>query len=310
MASVVITLFEAEQYEAGAAALLNSLFWSGYRGHVWCGVRGTVPPWLTPSEVERSVGTAVKVFVVNVAIDGHLPMYKAHLMSDVARQEPTATSFIYFDADVVVKCRWAFVERWCARGVAAVADESWYMPATSPVRGEWAELRERLGVVSVPSEPAGPLDLYCNAGFVGVSRDCMPFVDLWRRLVDAAQATGTEEVAALLDGPRSQPWFLDQELFNIALMGWGQRAQLMGPEAMDFASGGDVFSHATGTPKPWQRHFIRSALVGRPPSKRDREHWRYRGGPFRPSSRTSLRWKVVTYKAGRAMGAMARRRDF
>src|SRR5665213_2075059 len=112
MTAVVATLFEAGHYEAGVAALLNSLVEAGYRGRVWCGVRGAAPPWLHPATVEACVGTAITVTTVQVATDYHLTMYKPHFMSFVAQQEPSATSLVYFDPDIVVKCCWPFVERW------------------------------------------------------------------------------------------------------------------------------------------------------------------------------------------------------
>jgi hypothetical protein len=307
VASVVMTLFESGSHEEGVAALLNSLCEAGFRGNVWLGVSGPVPSWLTPASVESWVGTQFVVCVAPVTADGAQLLRKPQLMSFVAKREPKATSYIYFDPDVVVKCRWSFVERWCARGVAAVADKEWCLAASSPVRSQWSEWRESLGIGDAFDEPSGPVNVYCNAGFVGVSADCVPFIGHWRRLAEAACGVEAEGAPAVSTETGGEEPDLDRQVFNIALMAWGRRAHLMGPEAMDFAPGGYVFSHAIGQPKPWRRHFIRGALVGRPPSKRDREHWRYRAGPIHPASDVVLRWKRLSYKVGRGLGVVTRR---
>lgn len=310
MTAVVATLFEAGHYEAGVAALLNSLFHAGFRGRVWCGVRGAVPEWLAPAAVEACVGAALRITVVEVTTDYHLTMYKPHFMSLVAQGEPAAASCVYFDPDVVVKCSWPFIERWAARGIAAIADPTWLMPASSPVRCDWADARQRMGLAPTEDASLAALDIYCNAGFIGVSRQCEEFWVVWRTLIDEVIARGQAQMDVWRGRPGATMWQADQDLFNVALTDWGSSAHVMGPEAMDFASGGYVFSHATGTPKPWRGHCIRSALAGRPPAKSHREYLRYREGPFHPLGRLRLRQKVGSYKIARAIGAVARRADY
>ena len=307
---VVATLFEPGPYEAGVAALLNSLLAAGYRGHVWCGIRGDAPTWLQPSAVERCAGDAITIKTMAIATPTHLTMHKPHFMSAVAQHEPTATGLVYLDPDIVVKCDWTFVDRWCAGGIAAVADANWWMPASSPVRRDWDSLRRTLGLGDPSPERSAGLDFYCNAGFVGVSADCRPFWQAWQTLIDQAVAMDGAFTEQIAQGRNMGIWHLDQDLLNMVLMDWAHKAHLMGPEAMDFAPGGGVLSHATGTPKPWQRHFLRQALIGRPPSKTDREYLRYAEGPFRVPGAVSIRRKLACYKAARAVGMVARRADY
>jgi hypothetical protein len=310
--AVVATLFEAGHYEAGVAALLNSLLASGFRGRVWCGVRGDVPQWLDPLAVQSAVGDAITVKIMPLSPPGHLTMYKPHFMTAIAQKELAATSLVYFDPDIVVKCGWAFIDRWCARGIAAIADLNWCLPASSPVRADWDDARGKFSLGLPIPEQSTRLELYCNAGFVGVSKLCEGFWTTWQDLIDTTHAAGPTCETALSEGRsmgRVGEWHLDQDLLNIALMDWAHRAYLMGPEAMDFAPGGDVLSHATGTPKPWQRHFIRGALSGRSPSKRDREYLRYAAGPFQLYTSRALRRKLCCYRAARVLGTVARRVD-
>jgi hypothetical protein len=303
MSASITTLFEAGPYEAGVASLLNSLLRAGFDGRVWCGVRGPIPPWLMPDEVKRSVGDQIDVRAVSIDPDRHLALYKPHFMMSIAREEPSATSVMYFDPDIVVKCEWDFVERWAARGIATVVDMLTTMPASSPIRAEWLELCDRLGITL--RESAATLDVYCNSGFVGVSRDCLGFLELWCEVIDVAMAgrqSPTDKVV-----PRPGGTMRDQDSFNIALMAWAEKACVMGPEAMDFIPG-EVFSHANVRPaKPWAGHFVRRALMGRPPGRADRQYLLYRGGPFDPPGRWRMRRQFLSYKVGRMIGTLLKR---
>ncbi len=303
MSASVTTVFEVGPYEHGVAALLNSLVRNGFDGRFWCGVRGPVPRWLMPEEVKRRVGDQIEVRAVSIDPDRHLALYKAHFMSWVAREEPDATSVMYFDPDIVVKCEWGFVDRWAARGIAAVVDMLPSMPASSPIRAEWMELCDRLGIKL--RETDAKLDYYCNAGFVGVSRECWGFIDLWSEIVDvalAARRSPTDKVV-----PRPGGTMGDQDTYNIALMAWAEKVCIMGMEASDLIPG-QVFSHAnTGLVKPWHGHFARRALMGRPPGRPDRQYLLYRDGPFDPPGRWRMRSQFLSYKAGRAIGTVLQR---
>jgi hypothetical protein len=243
------------------------------------------------------------VRVVPIDPGRHLTLYKPHFMASVAREEPDATSVMYFDPDIVVKCEWGFVDRWAGRGIAAVVDMLPLMPASSPIRAEWMELCDRLGIELRATE--AKLDYYCNAGFVGVSRECWGFFDLWSHVVDvalAARQSPTDKVV-----PRPGGTLGDQDSYNIALMAWAEKVCIMGPEASDFIPG-EVMSHAAGPrPKPWQGRFVRRALMGRPPARADRQYLLYRDGPFDPPGRRRMRSQFLSYKAGRAIGTVLKR---
>jgi hypothetical protein len=59
--------------------------------------------------------------------------------------------------------------------------------------------------------------------------------------------------------------------------------------------------------KPWDGAFIRSALLGRPPGRADRQYLRYRGGPFDPPARVKMRRQILSYKIARAIGTVVKR---
>jgi hypothetical protein len=178
------------------------------------------------------------------------------------------------------------------------------MPGTSPIRRDWLALCETWGVAIAQSSVA--LDIYCNAGFVGVNRACFGFLELWAALIDAALAAHPDAAPPIVRRPAGSG--RDQDLFNIALMGWADHVSLMGREAMDFDAGGGVFSHATGRRrKPWNGRFIRSALIGRPPGRAERWYLHYRNGPFDPPGHLRMRMRRASYRAGRAIGTVVKR---
>lgn len=299
---VVATLFEGS-HEMGARALLNSLVASGFCGTFLCGVRGASPDW------PRRIGE-VTVEVEHLETPRHLTHYKPTFLKDVMDARPSAARLFYFDPDVIVKCPFGFLEAWVDDGIAAVADPNWMMPRTSPVRRRWLRLCREAGVAGVDRAEESTIDLYCNAGFVGLGVDDRGFLGTWRSVTDALERWGAKSDALHLDARTSPVMALDQDAFNIALMAWSSRASLMGPEAMDFAPGGQVLSHAVGTPKPWQKRFVLEALRGRPPTKRDLAFLKHTIGPLRVYSATKARRAAGAYKVGRTIGLLWRRSDY
>lgn len=63
----------------------------------------------------------------------------------------------------------------------------------------------------------------------------------------------------------------------------------MGPEAMDFVHGGWTMSHAVGTPKPWKKRFLVSALKGISPTLQDSAYWKNVDGPIHSFSNSKIR---------------------
>jgi hypothetical protein len=319
---VVTTLFEGE-YHRGAAALINSLSVHGYRGEVWCGIRGERPPWFRSVDDTMQLQSGLSVRIVPIRTEMHLANYKPYLLDLVAKAVPSAKVLIYFDPDIVVKCEWSVIEDWCARGIAAVADQNWRMPESSPVRHSWVEWCQAHGL-EILSEPSCRLGVFCNSGFVGVARELLGFVELWREIQELIVAAGFNDrdvfgsigekkprvvrggVASGIDSFLT----LDQDAFNVALMAYAANVSLLGPEAMDFVPGGYVLSHATGRPKPWEHSGVVGAACGHPPAKSYRHFLEYASGELSAVSDFSVIRRRLGYRLSRVIGAIYRRDDY
>jgi hypothetical protein len=266
--------------------------------------------------------TGLSIHIVPIHTDMHFANYKPYFLETVAEAVPSANVVIYFDPDIVVKCEWAVIADWCSRGIAAAADEIWRMPASSPVRHSWLEWCRAHDVAIL--EPSCKLDVFCNSGFVGVPRQFLGFVTLWRQIQESLVTAGFNDREAL-GGVAGNPIplvrggvasglhafaHLDQDAFNIALMSYAAHVSLLGPEAMDFAPGGYVLSHATGRPKPWENRGIAGAIRGRPPSKRYRQFLEYASGELAAIGRFSVAQRRLGYTLSRMIGAIYRRDDY
>src|SRR4029077_20919221 len=87
---------------------------------------------------ERTGDVAVQMLPIDPP--QHLMKYKPDFMLSIAARAPAAKAFIYIDPDIVIKSSWSEIDDWCVRGIAAVGDENWLMPASSPIRARWREL--------------------------------------------------------------------------------------------------------------------------------------------------------------------------
>src|SRR5437867_3787766 len=115
-------------FHKGVAALVNSLCAHDFRGIVWAGYEGDLPPWsrplqVTPNYAERQISCHCSIRFVRLSTPKHFTHYKPEFMLQVLDQlDPDSTGICYFDPDIVIKCRWTFFEEWISNGVALCED--------------------------------------------------------------------------------------------------------------------------------------------------------------------------------------------
>jgi hypothetical protein len=295
MSAVICTLFEGN-YHYGVAALANSLYAQGFRGTIYAGYRGELPPWAGSSVVSDG-GAAfspakdltLRFVPVNTAI--HLTNYKPDFMLLLwQRFCPEAVSMFYFDPDITIICRWSFFEEWVEAGVAMCADVNSSMPPNHPLRHAWQEYYKPHGI-NFRREP----ELYFNGGFVGLRREHREFLTCWKQL----QELMTPAIGGLQNVNVRDRTFLfcktDQDALNVTAMASESPISPMGQDGMDFQQGGGgyVMSHSSGIGKPWNKRFMRNFLDGHPPSRADRLFFRFVESPIRLYSPTVLSMKKL-----------------
>ena len=284
MNSAVCTLFEGN-YHYGVGTLANSLYAQGYRGTIYAGLRGPLPPWaagaktsdgfaeFTPAAglVLRFIPLDTRFHLTNYKPDFSLALWQKHC--------PQADALFYFDPDITVTCSWSFFEQWVRAGVALCADINPSMPANHPIRHAWKEFYQPQGV-TFRREPG----IYFNGGFYGLRREQMEFLHCWQHLQDlmAPDIGGMQNVNV-----RDRTYLFhktDQDAMNVAAMASESPISPMGQDGMDLQHGGGgyVMSHALGGQKPWNKQYLRNLFLrGSSPSRADRLFFRQVGHPIR-----------------------------
>jgi len=305
MTTAICTLFEGE-FHLGLATLINSLYANGYRGVVWAGYRGSLPPWINGTKIENGSAKfepadGLELRFVPLATKVHLTNYKPDFMLSLWREQcPQASAMFYFDPDITLICRWSFFEEWVRAGVALCADVNPSMPANHPIRYAWQEFYRPHGF-SVRREP----NLYFNGGFVGLQREQIEFLTCWQRLqelmnpsIDGLQNVNVRDRSFLFCKT-------DQDALNVAAMVCESPISPMGQDGMDFQQGGGgyVMSHASGMEKPWSKPFMKKLLLrGQAPSRADKIHFRNAQAPIRIYSPLLLAYKRFVLLAASFLG--------
>ncbi|MBR8833858.1 MAG: hypothetical protein DSM106950_07405 [Stigonema ocellatum SAG 48.90 = DSM 106950] len=311
MLTTVCTLFEKD-YHYGVGVLVNSLYHHGFRGVVWAGYRGNLPPWAKSVKdgegyQEFSVAEGCVIRFVKLATPKHFGFYKPDFMQELwDKYCPEVDAIFYFDPDIVNKCRWDFYQGWVKRGIALCGD-SWYsVPANHPRRLAWIEFAESNGFVCERQ-----LDYHYNSGFIGVHRNYKSIVVLWQKLISLGEKAGHSNLQDLYrqNSFHTYPYLYgDQTYLNLALMLTLDPISPMGPEAMDFIPGGTTMSHATvPSVKPWRKKLIMSALEGNSPNWADKGYWKHSKTPIELYSPAMLLWKKLDLLFGSAIGRFIRR---
>jgi len=313
----ICTLFEGG-YHYGVGALANSLHANGFRGVIWAGYRGALPPWaktLSSSQgyAEFQVAEGCVIRFLPVQTTAHFTNFKPDFMLSLFEEHaPDCQALFYLDPDVVVCEAWRFFEEWISCGVTVCEDVNSPFAPQHPRRIGWRRFYGGFGIQLAPKEA-----YYANGGFVGVRREDIAFLKLWKRLQDHMMtAIGGAEYAGIsggksLEGRRGfahcfdQP---DQEALNATFEAVeGVTVSFVGRQAMGFEAGKPILPHALGSGKPWQKHYVHDALCGKAPRAVDKQYWHYAQGPIPLYAASHLRSKRLALRVAAAMGRFIRR---
>jgi hypothetical protein len=309
MKSAVCTLFEGD-YHYGVGALANSLYAGGFRGILYVGYRGALPPWVgnvsancKPTEYTPAEGLTLRFISLNVRV--HLANYKPDFMLKLFQEHcPDADALFYFDPDIIVKCRWIFFREWVNAGVALCTDINPSMPINHPIRFGWKQLCAKHGF-TVKRE----LDTYFNSGFLGLRRNHADFLRNWQRTMELTRSVVGDLDRIKVPDEKFLFCSMDQDAMNIACMISEDEISPMGQDGMDLQSGGGgyIMSHAVGATKPWRKAYARTAILrGLAPSRADRQYFKHLKYPIRLYSATSLACKLFDLKLASALGRFVR----
>jgi len=303
---VVCTLYEGN-YHLGVAVLINSILRGGFRGLFWIGYRGELPAWLDGLSRDSNglyvVGDALLGFeLLDSAI--HFAHFKPLFMKSLFDRGVATHRLWYFDPDITVRCTWSFYQRWIKFGACICQEYTMgTMPSTHPIRCEWVELAEKAGW----GEPVNQLERYFNSGFLGVEAHNSEILDTWAAANDLARNAGVDQSKFQTDSRSNTFLFADQDALNIAAMYTKVPLTVIGPEGMGWVTGGFTMYHSVGSPKPWRKKFLRSALAGNPPSNGDKHFFLMADGPLHPYSSGKLRWLRISLNISSLFGRFNRR---
>ncbi|MDB5138667.1 MAG: hypothetical protein JWR12_583 [Mucilaginibacter sp.] len=286
--SVICTLYEGH-YHYGVAALVNSLYKYGFRGDIYIGYKGELPPWAKSAKNNDLPGwngvhtliiePGLNLHFLSLTTDVHFANYKPEFMLDIWNKcliQDNTTGIFYFDPDIVIKCDWTFYEKWITYGVALVHEIVWNdMPYNHPKRHQWLSIAEELGYKVV-----NKLESYINSGFVGVNKNQMDFLRMWRELTDFSSTRYGYDKRKFFHSENNTEMFRagDQDLLNLTAMCTSVPISEFGPEGMDFVGGGWLMSHSTGSPKPWKINYIGEWVKGNRPTLAVKEYWKNANG--------------------------------
>ncbi len=285
----VVCMLAEQSYFHGVAALSNSLVRNGFAGHVVVGYRGSLPRWHGPVSpapgAAQAITPTVDIQFIEVDPGWHLGNRKPQFMLDVAtRMHPDFATLWYFDCDIVLKTGWDNFARWTADTPLLVLDlAETYMPANHVFRREWQALAARAGL--------GQRDVrgYFNSGCVGLPSGELTLLKAWSRLMQTLADGGCD--MSVLTSRTGKPEYakMDQDVLNAAIMAIDTPFNVLGVEAMDAFPSANIMGHAMVFAKPWERDYIRDALLGYQPDPAHLSYWTYADAPIQ--SFTPAEWK-------------------
>ena len=294
MNSAICTLFEGH-YHYGVAALTNSLYANGFRGKIYAGYRGNLPEWADASVIQPvgnwgeahvlQIVDGLQLVFLPLVTDYHFTNYKPDFMLELLEGPAKDIDAVYyFDPDICVSEQWTFFEDWVSCGVALCEDVNSPLPENHPRRVGWRRYFAKYGFDLKFRAPE-----YVNGGFVGVPREHIRFLSLWRDIqcAMADEIGGLQKAAfknSLMDEKKLISSYIfnrtDQDALNATNEAYKNALSIMCQEAMAFKHGPHIMSHALGQPKPWHDNLLIAVIKGMKQGKATSDYWRYCNTPI------------------------------
>jgi hypothetical protein len=289
MSSVVCTLFEGH-YHLGVAALSNSLYSQGYRGEIFVGYRGSLPPWAAsatedptlnwPGSRTLTAASELRLHFLPLDTDYHLTNYKPDFMLRLWQGiSSKANALFYFDPDIIVTTPWKGFELWVECGVALCEDVNSPIAEHHPIREAWRCHFKKSGFTL-----RFKYDVYTNGGFIGLIKRDISFLETWKAVQEAMAPAIGGLARSAFTGADPMPFDpfgkTDQDALNATVEAWDGTLSLLGKEAMAFNPGTKIMSHALGKLKPWLIEPLTQAIAGRRPRSADKDYWQLANGPI------------------------------
>lgn len=273
---LVVTLVEKD-FLYGAAALLNSLSKNGFKGHFVIGIRDetSLPKDLFQKlRANPLANDGIEINFILTTTTLHFANYKPGFMLECLSRYPVVQRILYLDPDIVMTCPWRFVQEWIDSGIALCADVNHWMPDSHPIRHQWRKI-----IAEENLEIHQSADLYLNSGMLGLTSGAAEFLRRWEKLIltrggESNPVDGKGSIGEWRKGGRWQRLFSpNQDTLNITAMTWPDDLAIVGPDAMGFVPGDCYFSHAIGSPKPWEKSFLKLLFQGIPPNAADKNYF-------------------------------------
>lgn len=306
--SAVCALYDGD-YHLGVGCLVNSLYRNGFRGTVWVGYRGPLPPWAQPVQSgatfdEFIVCDGCRIRFVELDIPFHIAQAKADFMLTLfAEHCADVDTLFYFDADSVIKCHWSFFETWAQCGVALCICGCYpLVPSRHPWRVAWCDLAESAGF------SCRDISYYFASGFVAVPARYKALLEAWAKFIRLVHEEWRVSPHAFKLGDRTHPFACpDQDTLNVAIMATDVPLSILGPEGMDIVPGGYVMSQIVTGRRPWRTNYLRAAMRAEPPTTADKMYWHYADGPIQFCSKSRIALQRAQLKLASAIGRFYRR---
>ena len=294
--TVVCTLFEGH-YHFGVAALSNSLHKNGFRGSIYVGFRGLLPPWaekaIENSDLGWENGKTLKVcegmelHFLPLNTNYHLTNYKPDFMLEIlAGHAKNAEGIFYFDPDIVLVAPYAFLMEWINCGVAVCEDVNSPLQEFHPRRVAWRRYFKKYDVDLFYKN-----QIYVNGGFAGVQKRDFYFLNTWKNVqelmgheiggLNRSAFKNSDQLEKHLSGDYAPFSNTDQDALNAAIEVYNGNISYTGKAAMSFSNGLSLMPHALGYAKPWRVNPLIKWLKGDKPRRVDKEFWNIVDSPIK-----------------------------